>query len=103
VHVVYHDLASSGGKPTLRTVLAVEDSAWLDACRKPMLESPSVDAATLCGRPPPPPSAAAVAAALSATAGGAGGDAAKRSASETEAVVDSARERYLARKKAKGN
>jgi hypothetical protein len=103
VHVVFHELASSGGKPTLRLVLAVEDSAWLDSCRTPMLvESALVNAETLCGKPPPPPPTATAHRDNSIESSMLGGEGEqKRSARETEAAVSSARDRFLARKRAK--
>jgi len=69
-----------------------------------LVDSTVVNAETLCGKAPPPSAATPKDSNSneSGIPGSSGSGEQKRSASETEAAVNSARERFLARKRKKG-
>jgi len=94
-HVIYYELVATS-RPLMRTVLAVDDPGWLEECRRP-IDQPRVTAARLSGQADAPSPEAAEPKGQSEKAT-APPPAVKR---DQGAIVESARERYLARKKAK--
>jgi len=103
--VVYHELALTS-RPLLRTVLGVDGGAlcsFLMECRSP-LDSP-VTAAALSGQKPPapltPPELSHRGSGAASTSSAAISTKPQRSDEDRGASVDSARERYLQRKRAR--
>jgi ATP-dependent RNA helicase DHX8/PRP22 len=94
-HVIFNELVCTS-KPMIRSVLAVEDQAWLNACRASFDDC--VTPELLCGRPPPPTivnvreHTPEKKKAVSSQ---------KRAPEETVAIIESARMRFEARKRAK--